>query len=116
MKFKKVGIGKKMIKVEVADSFFKKIKGLMFRESLPENSGMLFVFDYEGYQNIWMAGMRFPLDIIWIGKEKEVVDFVENAKPSFNTYKPSKKAKYVLEVNAGFVKRNEIRIGSKLEL
>lgn len=116
MVFREIGVGRKSIKVEIADSFFKKIKGLMFRDSLPENFGMLFVFDYDGYHGIWMIGMKFPIDIIWIDKRKKIVDFVENAKPSFNTYRPVKKARYVLEINAGFVKRNKIRIGFRTKL
>ena len=116
MKFKKIRIGRKVIKVEVADYFLKKIKGLMFRSSLSKDSGMLFVFDQEGYHSIWMLGMRFSIDIIWIDERKKVVDFVENARPSFNTYIPKEKARYVLEVNSGFVKKNKIKIGSGIKL
>lgn len=114
----KVKIGNTMIEAEVADGFFKKAKGLMFRDSLDPGKGMLFVFDKEAKHAIWMLGMRFPIDIIWIGREMCVVDFAENAKPSLlphKIYKPRDEARYVLEVGAGFVKENYIKIGSKLD-
>ena len=117
MKYKKINIGKASIRAEVADSFFKKVKGLMFRKSLRKNKGMLLVFSREDYHPIWMFGMRFPIDIIWIDERMRVVNIVENSKPCLfcKTYFPKKKAKYVLEVNAGFVEKYKIRIGLKVD-
>jgi len=90
----------------------------MFKKSLPEDEGMLFVFDEEGYHGFWMMNMSFPIDIIWINNEKKVVDIVKNAQPckfSCPSYKPKEKAMYVLEVNANFTEEHGIRIGSYIE-
>jgi len=114
----KVKIGQTDMGVDVADSFFKKAKGLMFRRSLGKNKGMLFIFNSEARWGIVMFGMRFPIDIIWVGKNMRVVDIVEGARPCLlfcRTYRPKKKAKYVLEVNSGFVKRHRIKLGSRLK-
>lgn len=113
----KVKIGKAVIYVELADTPFTRAKGLMFRSSLEENRGMLFVFDKEGRYSMWMLGMRFPIDIIWIDKDMRVVDIVKNADPSlllYKTYRPIRKAKYVLEVRAGFTKEYDVKLGSKI--
>lgn len=113
----KLKIGKAAIDAEVAGTFFDRMRGLMFRSSLGEGKGMLLVFEKEDYWPIWMMGMRFPIDIIWMSKNMLVVDIINNARPrlSFKTHTPKRKAKYVLEVNAGFAKSHEIKIGSKIE-
>src|SRR3989344_4541488 len=83
-KINAIGIhnGKDLIKinVEIADDNEERMKGLMFRERLDENAGMLFVFEDEQYQAFWMKNTLIPLDIIFIGKNLEIVD-IENAVP-----------------------------------
>jgi uncharacterized membrane protein (UPF0127 family) len=116
-KYKKMKINNTILKVEVADTLFRQARGLMLRDSLPKNQGMLFIMGWESRTIIWTMGMRFPIDIIWLDKNLRVVDIVQNAshKTPWRLYKPRKKAKYVLEVNSGFVKYNKIGIGSKCE-
>lgn len=113
--------GEKIIKisVEIADDNNEREKGLMFRERLDENSGMLFVFDDESYRSFWMKNTLIPLDIIFIGKNFEIVD-IKNAVPCREypcaLYKSSKPAKYVLEVKGNFTMRNKVGIGDKIIL
>lgn len=117
--YKTVKIGNATIKAEVADSVQKQVQGLMFRESLPSNNGMLFVFQNEGYPGIWMINTSFPIDIIWIGKDMKITEIVGDAQPCMvncTTYFPSEKALYVLEVNTGFVAKNKIRAGSSVSI
>jgi uncharacterized membrane protein (UPF0127 family) len=107
------------LSVEVADTPAERGRGLSGREMLPENGGMLFVFDTPGRHGFWMYGMKFPLDIIWIDERLRVVYFVENAQPCVNiceTYEPPADALYVLEVNAGFVKKYGLKVGDVVEL
>jgi hypothetical protein len=113
-----VKIGNATVTAEVADNDIKRIKGLMFRKSLPEFEGMLFVFGKEDYYGIWMLNMSFPIDIIWINADKTVVDIVKNAQPCriiCDTYRPKEKAQFVLEVNANFTEKYGIDIGSSVE-
>ena len=109
----RVCINENCFQVEIAESGGEKRRGLSFRESLPEGSGMLFVYDKEDYYSFWMKDMNFPIDIIWINKEKEVVHIERNLQPcgtdSCKGYKPSQKAMYVLEINPGL----DIKIGDK---
>lgn len=111
---RKVTIGSTEIEAEVADTLPKQIKGLMFRKSLPDKSGMLFLFGSDDYHGIWMMNMSFPIDIIWIGSEHKIVDIVKDAQPCgmvCKTYQPKEKARFVLEVNAGFTEKYSIKIG-----
>lgn len=103
------------VNVEIADSFEERAKGLMFRDKLQENTGMLFVFDNEGNYPFWMLNMTFNLDMIWVNSNGKVVFIVENAPPCKNECKvinPKTNALYVLEVNAGFVEKHGIKQGS----
>lgn len=106
--------------IEVAESIWKKTKGLMFRKELPKNSGMLFVFNGGNKPGFWMFGMRFPIDIIYLDKGMKVVDIKHNVRPmgispkSWRVYYPEKPVRYVLETCAGFTENNEIKNGDKL--
>jgi len=116
-----IGNGEKSIKInaEIADDYEEKTKGLMFREKLNENEGMLFIFDDEDYQTFWMKNTLIPLDIIFIDKNLEIVD-IKNAVPCKDEpcalYKSSKPAKHVLEVNGNFTAKKDIRIGDRITL
>ena len=116
--FKKICIRNACVEAEVADSFKNRQRGLMFREKLADNQGMLFIFENEDIQIFWMKNMVLPLDMIWVGADKNIVEIKENVPPCAGPCEnivPAQKAKYVLEVNAGFVKRNRIRVGNRLE-
>ena len=113
--------GKKSIKinVEIADDKEEKGRGLMFRKSLDEKSGMFFIFDDESYQKFWMKNMLIPLDIIFIGKDFEIVDIkyaIPCEKESCALYESSKPAKYVMEVNGNFTMKNNLKIGDEIKI
>jgi len=99
-------INGKTYKLEVADTKEKRTKGLMFRENLPEDEGMLFIFPTETKSSFWMYNTKIPLDIIWLSKDWEVVYVEKNVPPCESTnpnncpiYSPGQKAKYVIEIN-----------------
>lgn len=116
--FTKVAIGDTTILAEMADTLPKRMAGLMFRKSLPEDGGMLFVFGNDGYHGIWMMNTSIPLDIIWIDSDHRIVDIMKDAPPCgmicTKTYSPKEMARYVLEVNAGFADEHGIGIGDKV--
>ena len=113
--------GKQKIKVnvEIADDNNRRMHGLMFREKLNENDGMLFVFDNEDYRAFWMKNTLIPLDIIFISKEMKIVD-IKYAVPCKENpcklYESSKPAQYVLEVNGNFTIKNNIKTDDKITL
>jgi hypothetical protein len=107
-----ISVKGKVLHALIADSFVKHMIGLMFRQRMGKDTCMLFIFQREARQGIWMRNMRFPIDILWLDSSKKVVDFVEAAMPaSRRIYAPEKDAKYVLETNAGFIRRNRIKKG-----
>ena len=107
------------LNVEIADDKNERAKGLMFREKMDQNNGMLFIFDQESQVAFWMKNTLIPLDMIFIGKDLEIVD-IKNAVPCeadpCALYKPKSAAKYVLEVNYGFSKEKGISVGDKVNL
>lgn len=111
--------GKKIIKlnVEIADENQERQKGMMFREKLDENSGMLFVFDEEGNRTFWMKNTMISLDMIFIDKNFRIID-IKNAVPCDAEpcvlYKSSMPALYVLEVNSNFSAKNNVKVGDKI--
>ena len=114
---KPVCIKQVCIEAEIADSAPKQAKGLMFREGLSDKKGMFFIFDKEDKYAFWMKNMQFALDIIWINQDKEIVDINTNVPPcgtSCENIIPREKSRYVLEVSAGFVERNQIKIGDSV--
>lgn len=118
-KSKEVCFESSCFEVELAITDLEKKEGLMFRESLDENKGMLFVFDFEDRYGFWMKNTLIPLDVIWISKDFEIVHIEENLDPCKNenictTYGNIEKAMYVLEINAGKVKEFNINLGDKL--
>lgn len=109
------------ILVKVADTRDKRQKGLADRDELPIGEGMLFVFEKSDSWGIWMKDMNFPIDIIWIGQDKKIVDIAQNALPEpdkddeeLKIYKPKEQAKYILEINAGLSALNNLRIGDQV--
>jgi len=105
-KYKTLLIDKKEYKLEIADTPQKREKGLMERDFLPENEGMIFIFPKEGHYSIWMYKTKIPLKIIWLDSNWEVVHVEENVPPCEETnpfkcpsYTPPKPARYVVEIN-----------------
>jgi len=105
--------------VEVADTVKKQQQGLMFRENLERDSGMIFVFAKEGNYPFWMKDTLIPLDIIWINKNQEVVFIKENADPCAEiceSIDPKQNAKYVLELNGGLIDNLGLKLGEKVSI
>jgi uncharacterized membrane protein (UPF0127 family) len=104
--------------VEVAATDEARQRGLMFRTHLPADRGMLFVFDTEDFWPFWMKNTRIPLDMIWIGSDKTVAFILEDVPPCPGdpcpTYRPLRKARYVLEVPAGSVRKWKLSVGQPL--
>lgn len=112
-----ITIGNQKLYVEIAQTSEEKAQGLSGRESFKEDQGMLFIYDEAGFYSFWMKDMLFPIDIIWIDENFEIVDVTKNIQPdSFpQIFQSQKPAQYVLEVNAGFSDQNSIQIGDKAD-
>jgi len=116
-----VRVGNATVRAEVADNMVKQMLGLMGRGALADDEGMLFPLGSEGYPKFWMAGMRIPIDVIYIGSDKTVVDVKKGVRPcqalwGCESFSPEGKAMYVLEVAAGFAGTHGVAVGSKAEI
>jgi len=104
------------LKVKVADNHASRVKGLMMVESMPEDEAMLFIFEKEEMRKMWMENTIIPLDMLFISREKTIFNFHENAVPySRQIIYSAGPALFVVELNAGFIKKHNITKGDKIE-
>jgi len=103
--------------VEIAKTSQQKEKGLCCRDTLAQNSGMLFAYDKPGIYRYWMKDTRIPLDMYWINSQKEIIHIEKNVQPSSfpTTYGPETPAQYVLETNAGYADKHKITSGQVVD-
>ncbi len=104
------------ISLIIADTEEERDKGLGDRESMPDNTAMLFVFDVSDTYAFWMKDMKFPIDIVWLDENKRVVHIVESAMPESypENFIPPDNSLYVIELNAGLVSKYGIKVGNIL--
>ncbi len=106
--------------VETAKTEAQREKGLMYKNILEKDRGMLFIFDKEGIYPFWMKNTLIPLDIIWIDGNNKVVFVNQNTQPCksliCSSIIPSAKARYVLEINAGLYEEFGVKLGDELKI
>lgn len=110
--------GKKLT-VEVMETDEDRARGVMFRESLPLDRGLLFVFDAPSRHALWMKNCKFPIDMVWLDAAGKVVHVAAEVPPCTKEpcpiYEPDRLALYVVEINAGQARREKVTIGARLE-
>jgi hypothetical protein len=116
-RLKKILVGKTPLWVEVADTLEKQERGLMFRRSLPENEGMLFVYREPIEMSFWMRNTLIPLDIVFVGADGAILN-IHQARPLDESvlYRSAGAAKYVIETNQGWFARHGIVPGDRVTL
>ena len=113
-----VEIGGKHFKVDIADSSEEQALGLMFRNSMAADQGMLFIFPNEAPRSFWMKNTRIPLDIMYFDKDLKMVSISADTPPCRVSRCPSYPSKapamYVLELNAGIASELGVGVGDRL--
>ncbi len=110
-----VVVNSRPILVEVAKTQAQRRRGLQNRSCLKKNQGMLFVFKEEDFHTFWMKDTYIPLDIAFIDRNKVIVDIQQMIPLDTHIrYKPAKRAKYALEVNAGWMEENNVKVNEKV--
>lgn len=114
---KHIRIKNNLIRVDIADTIESRQKGLSGRNFMAEDEGMLFVFEDVGKYFFWMKDMNFPIDILWISEDKEIIHIEKKVLPETfpNLFGPDVPVKYVLELSANYSDRNSISLGDKIE-
>jgi uncharacterized membrane protein (UPF0127 family) len=115
-----VKLADKTLSVEIAETEALRAQGLSNRVSMPEDHGMLFIFQIPGKHTFWMKDTNFPLDFIWI-KDGKITEITPNAKTEpgiaddkLTRYTPQNDVDSVLEVNGGWTGRNQLRVGDSV--
>lgn len=124
VKFNQISIelGNKKLKVDLAKTPEQQQKGMMYREKLKENEGMLFVFNTEETLSFWMKNTLVNLSIAYIDKNLKIIDIQEMKATSPlsitepPTYPSKKPAMYALEMPKGWFKKNKIKVGQTVKI
>ncbi|MFC1809692.1 DUF192 domain-containing protein [Candidatus Omnitrophota bacterium] len=103
------------VSLEVADDVRTRTRGLMYRKSLPENYGMIFIFDTEKMRSFWMKNTLIDLDIAFLNKEGVIVDIKRMLKHSQRTTQSDAPAMYAIEMNAGWFPANNVTVGDTVD-
>ncbi|NQV74352.1 DUF192 domain-containing protein [bacterium] len=110
------GVVFREIAIEIADSDSSRTRGLMQRDKLPADSGMLFIFESETQQGFWMANTRLALDLVFIRTDGSVQSISKYVQPmSLDTVLSDGPAQYVLEVEAGYVDSVGLTEGDQIQ-
>jgi YVTN family beta-propeller protein len=107
--------------VDIANDPWEHARGLMFKKNLEWNNGMLFVYEDDKTRSFWMKNTSIPLDMVFVNSNLTIVDIKENMQPcmeadSCPSYISKQPARFVLELNAGFVQNKTVNVGDHLVL
>lgn len=113
-------IAGRTIPVEIASTMVTRAKGLSGRQSLPDDTGMVFLFPLAGKHAMWMPDMRFSIDILWV-REGKIVDIAPGVQPmqkgeAPRIYEPRLAADMVVELPAGYAVAHDVHIGDTVEV
>lgn len=117
-----VQLGDTIFKVELAQTDHERAQGLMYRESMSDDAGMLFIFDDEQPRSFWMKNTLIALDIIYFDRNRRLVSIQHDVPPCRNTisrcpgYPSTGPAAYVLEINAGLSRKYGFKRGDLLDI
>ena len=110
-----INAGLYVIRAEVANTFETRARGLMYREALGPNQGMLFVFQSVERHCMWMKNTPLPLSVAFIDERGEVVSISEMAPHTENSHCAAKPARFALEMSKGWFAAKGVRAGSKIQ-
>ena len=111
-----VQVGGKTVRVTVADTPETRQKGLGGRNGLAPDEGMLFIFPQDGKYGFWMKDMKFPIDMLWLSGTRRVVYMAQNVSPDTypEVFAPTRPARYVFELPAGYAKAYTVGVGDEV--
>ncbi|HTS55871.1 MAG TPA: DUF192 domain-containing protein [Burkholderiales bacterium] len=104
-----------VVRAEVANTDESRRIGLMFRDSLPDNQGMLFVYEAEGRHAMWMKNTLIPLSVAFIDRTGHIINIEDMAPQSEDTHSARASAAFSLEMNQGWFKKRGIKEGDRVQ-
>ena len=110
------GTVRSKIEIEIADTEPMRQRGLMYRQQLGEDQGMLFIFQTSEKQTFWMKNTPLSLDMVFVNSYHEIVSISKETTPFAETiYASEGPAQYVVEVNAGYCDRHSVKVGDRVD-
>jgi uncharacterized membrane protein (UPF0127 family) len=106
--------GMHLIRAELAADFNTRARGLMFRASMPQNAGMLFIFDEAGAQCMWMKNTLIPLSVAFIDDAGAIINIADLQPQTEDSHCASRPARYALEMNRGWFAARGIKPGIRI--
>ncbi|MEW6688907.1 MAG: DUF192 domain-containing protein [Pseudomonadota bacterium] len=106
--------GMHLIRAEVADNMAARMQGLMHRERLAQNSGMVFVFEEAALHCMWMKNTLIPLSVAFIDESGAIINIADMRPHSERSHCATRPARYALEMNQGWFARRGVKPGAKL--
>jgi uncharacterized membrane protein (UPF0127 family) len=106
----------RQLKVEIASDDSTRARGLMFRPTMPDDAGMLFIFPGDVDAPFWMQNTLLPLSIAWIAADGRIVDIQDMQPQTTDLHQPSARYRQALEVNQGYFARNGVKVGDRAEV
>ena len=106
--------GMHLIRAEVANTMATRMEGLMHRKSMPQGSGMVFVFEENAAHCMWMKNTLIPLSVAFIDESGAIINIADMTPHSEQSHCAAKPARYALEMNKGWFAQRGIKPGAKL--
>ena len=106
--------GMHLIRAEVAADMASRSRGLMFRKSMPQNAGMVFVFEESAVHCMWMKNTLIPLSVAFIDQDGAIINIADMQPHSEQSHCATRPARYALEMNKGWFAQRGIKAGAKL--
>jgi len=111
-----LSINGRPLTVEIARSDKQRQQGLMYRDNLDWNNGMLFIFENDKVLSFWMKDTKIPLSIAFIDKYGKVTDIFDMKPYSLEAVTSTEKCRYAIEVNKGFFEESGLAVGDTVDL
>ena len=106
--------GMHLIRAEVAADFGTRMRGLMYRASMPQNAGMLFIFDESTQHCMWMKNTLIPLSVAFIDDVGRIVNVEDMQPQTEDSHCASRPARYAVEMNLGWFSAKGIKPGTRI--
>jgi hypothetical protein len=108
-----------LITAELAVTDVERSRGLMFRERINPDQGMLFVFAEEGVHSFWMKNCKISLDMLWLDRDRRIIYIEQDVPPCLEdpcpSYGPRLPALYVLELQAGSARAHKLKLSDRID-
>jgi hypothetical protein len=108
-----IKVGPHPLKVELAVSDPQRMQGLMFREKLGKNDGMLFVFDESAYQSMWMKNTLIPLSVAFLDSDGVILNILDMEPHTLTPNMSAGPARYAVETNKGWFAEKQLKAGDR---